>query len=65
MSPGQPELTADFAQRFRGVAGFRNILVHGYIGTDLGRVHALLDTGLDDFVEFARQVESYLRRPAS
>ncbi|MBI2203364.1 MAG: DUF86 domain-containing protein [Candidatus Rokubacteria bacterium] len=58
-------VTADFAQRFRGVAGFRNVLVHGYIGTDLGRVHALLNTGLDDFVEFARQVESYLKRSAA
>lgn len=58
-------LTTDFAQRFRGVAGFRNVLVHGYIGTDLGRVHALLNTGLDDFVAFARQVESYLTRSAT
>jgi uncharacterized protein YutE (UPF0331/DUF86 family) len=31
-------LPADFARRFRGVAGFRNVLVHGYLGVQLERV---------------------------
>lgn len=57
-------LPAGFARRFRGVAGFRNVLVHGYLGTDLERIHALLNSGLDDFVEFARHIEAYLERPA-
>ena len=51
-----------FARRFRGVAGFRNVLVHGYLGVDPERVHELLNSGLDDFVVFAQHVESYLIR---
>ncbi len=56
-------LPAEFALRFRGVAGFRNVLVHGYLAVNLARVHALLNSGLGDFVEFARLVEEYLERP--
>jgi uncharacterized protein YutE (UPF0331/DUF86 family) len=55
-------LPAEFAARFRGVAGFRNVLVHGYLTVDLQRVHQLLNAGLDDFVEFARHVDRYLQR---
>jgi uncharacterized protein YutE (UPF0331/DUF86 family) len=51
-----------FARRFRGVAGFRNVLVHGYLGVDPERVHELLNSGLDDFAAFAQHVESYLIR---
>lgn len=52
----------EFARRFRAVAGFRNILVHAYLTVELPRVHALLNSGLDDFVEFARHVERFLER---
>lgn len=55
-------LPGDFSRRFRGVAGFRNVLVHGYLGTDVARIHELLNAGLDDFAEFARHVEAYLER---
>ena len=55
-------LPGAFALRFRGIAGFRNVLVHGYLGVDLERVHQLLNAGLDDFAEFARHVEAHLRR---
>ena len=51
-----------FARRFRGVAGFRNVLVHGDLGVDPERVHELLNSGLDDFVAFAQHIESYLIR---
>ena len=51
-----------FARRFRGIAGFRNVLVHGYLSVDLERVHALLNAGLEDFVQFARHVEQYVER---
>ena len=52
----------EFADKFRGVAGFRNVLVHGYRGVKLERVHELLHSGLDDFAEFAKHVERFLRR---
>jgi uncharacterized protein YutE (UPF0331/DUF86 family) len=55
-------LPAEFARRFRGVAGFRNVLVHGYLRVDVARVHELLNSGLDDFAEFARHVERFLQR---
>jgi uncharacterized protein YutE (UPF0331/DUF86 family) len=55
-------LPVDFALRFRGVAGFRNVLVHGYLSLDVPRMHRLLNAGLHDFAEFARLVEAYLLR---
>lgn len=58
-------LPRDFAARFRGVAGFRNVLVHGYLDVDLTVVQRLLRSGLDDFVRFARDVERYLGSPAA
>ncbi|MFZ5468995.1 MAG: type VII toxin-antitoxin system HepT family RNase toxin, partial [Myxococcota bacterium] len=36
-------LPPEFGSRFRDVAGFRNILVHGYLEVDLRRVHTLLN----------------------
>jgi uncharacterized protein YutE (UPF0331/DUF86 family) len=55
-------LPSDFAHRFRAIAGFRNVLVHGYLMVELPRVHALLNSGLDDFVEFARHVQRFIER---
>jgi len=52
---------ADFAARFRSVAGFRNILVHGYLEVDLQLVHQVVSERLGDFREFARHVERYLQ----
>lgn len=49
-----------FAARLRGIAGFRNLLVHGYLAVDPVRVHQLLNQRLDDFEELARHVEAYL-----
>ncbi len=54
-------LPAEFARRFRAIAGFRNVLVHGYLGVDLAQLHRLLNAGLDDFVAFARFAEGHLR----
>jgi uncharacterized protein YutE (UPF0331/DUF86 family) len=53
-------LSREFAARFRPVAGFRNVIVHGYLDVDLEIVHRLLNERLDDFAEFARQVSRYL-----
>jgi uncharacterized protein YutE (UPF0331/DUF86 family) len=55
-------LPRDFTARLRGLAGFRNVLVHGYLGVDITRVHQLLNNGLADFEEFVRHVEVYLAR---
>ncbi len=55
-------LPRPFAKRFRGVAGFRNILVHGYLEVDLSIVHGLLTGALRDFVIFATHIEAALDR---
>lgn len=55
-------LDPDFAARFRAIAGFRNVLVHGYLEVDLARIHSLLNQHLDDFVTFAEQVDAFVRR---
>jgi len=53
-------LPGEFAARIRPVAGFRNVIVHGYLDVDLEIVHRLLNDQLDDFAEFARLVSRYL-----
>jgi uncharacterized protein YutE (UPF0331/DUF86 family) len=53
-------LPRPFAERFRGVAGFRNVIVHGYLDVDLTIVQQLLQSGLDDFVTFAARISKYL-----
>jgi uncharacterized protein YutE (UPF0331/DUF86 family) len=53
-------LTREFASEFRAVAGFRNVIVHGYLDVDLEIVHRLLNERLDDFAQFAVSVNRYL-----
>lgn len=49
-----------FVTDFRSVAGFRNVIVHGYLEVDVSVLHAVLNERLDDFLEFADLVEAYL-----
>ena len=58
-------LPADFGERFRRVAGFRNVLVHGYLEVDLELVAAVLNEQLTEFDAFARHVESWLAEPGN
>lgn len=53
-------LTPTFAGRFRAIAGFRNLLVHGYLEVDRRRLHAILNDRLEDFVEFSISVLKFL-----
>jgi uncharacterized protein YutE (UPF0331/DUF86 family) len=53
-------LEPDFVREFRNVAGFRNVLVHGYLDVDLDVLHRLLHEGIDDFEFFAARIEAYL-----
>ncbi len=53
-------LPPEFAARFRGVAGFRNVIVHGYLEVDRALVHRLLNERLEDFIEFASHVNRHL-----
>jgi uncharacterized protein YutE (UPF0331/DUF86 family) len=54
---------ADLYERVRGLAGFRNILVHDYLRVDHRIVHGLLQR-LDDLIELARTLDGYVRRAA-
>ena len=53
-------LPADFATGLRGLAGFRNVLVHGYLEVDLDIVHDVLSRQLPDFARFAQLVRAWL-----
>jgi uncharacterized protein YutE (UPF0331/DUF86 family) len=55
-------LPAEFTQRLRGLAGFRNVLVHGYLEVDPAILRRQLDHGLDDLLIFADRVEEFLQR---
>lgn len=53
-------LDRGFAAEFRDVAGFRNVLVRGYLDVDLAIVHRVLNERLPAFRAFAQQLEHYL-----
>ena len=53
-------LKKEFANQFAPMAGFRNILVHGYIAIDYTKVADYLNSRLGDFETFAKAVASYL-----
>lgn len=52
----------EFARRFSGLAGFRNLLIHEYAKLDSSLVYRHLHDGLADFEEFAEHVLAYLDR---
>lgn len=49
-----------FAQRIRGMAGFRNLLVHGYSAINVAMVYNTLQNNLDDFLKFAYYINRYI-----
>jgi uncharacterized protein YutE (UPF0331/DUF86 family) len=55
-------LSEDLEARLKGLAGFRNILVHDYVRVDPARVRQLLATRLGDFEAFAGAIEAWLDR---
>lgn len=54
-------LPREFVSQFRSVAGFRNVLVHGYLDVDLELLHLLLNERLGDFETFASHIEAYVQ----
>ena len=52
-------LPLEFARHLAPIAGFRNILVHGYLEIDWNLVHSNLQS-LDDLYKFAEFVKAWL-----
>jgi len=50
----------EFAQKIRGMAGFRNVIIHGYSTLDLHKMQAILKNGLADFTEFSRHIVDFM-----
>jgi uncharacterized protein YutE (UPF0331/DUF86 family) len=53
-------LPEDLARTLSAMAGFRNILVHGYDTVDLGILRDVLEHRLDDLLAFARAIRASL-----
>ena len=51
---------AEFAERISGMAGTRNVLVHGYVEVAVERLLDILRDHLDDFGTFAGHIVEYL-----
>jgi uncharacterized protein YutE (UPF0331/DUF86 family) len=57
-------IPASLHERVRGLAGFRNILVHDYLAVDQRVVHQLLGR-LEDLVDLAKALDDYVRRASA
>lgn len=53
-------IEGELRERLRGLGGFRNILVHGYLRIDSDRVSAGLSTSARDFSEFSLAIGRWL-----
>jgi uncharacterized protein YutE (UPF0331/DUF86 family) len=49
-------------ERLKGLGGFRNILVHGYLGIDPERVREALHRGPGDFSDFGVAIRRWLEQ---
>lgn len=50
------DISDDLAARVRGLAGFRNVIIHDYVDIDLDRVAGFVNDRLDDLRELARHM---------
>ncbi len=55
---------ASLREELKGLGGFRNILVHGYLRVDPDRVAHFLQVSPSRFSEFARVVRAWLEKTA-
>ena len=53
-------IPGSFAEKIKGMAGLRNILVHDYLRIDLERLLEFVQFRLEDFLAFMRFVREYL-----
>ena len=55
-------IDAELRERFRGLGGFRNLLVHGYLRLDADRVAEVLADAPERFSALARAIRAWLER---
>lgn len=61
---GRGVLSPALGKRLQGLGGFRNVLVHGYLGIDPEKVYAALQRSARDFTDFEAEILAWLdRRP--
>jgi uncharacterized protein YutE (UPF0331/DUF86 family) len=53
-------ITPELESRLRGLGGFRNVLVHGYLEIDAGRVYRFLQEESLVFGDFGAAIEAWL-----
>lgn len=56
-------LDTELQDRFEGLAGFRNILVHDYVRLDSKKVLDALERAPEDFSLFAQDIRKWLEGP--
>ena len=52
-------IPSEFAEKIRGMAGLRNILVHEYAELDLNKIYDILQNRLIDFYDFIRYIKQF------
>lgn len=55
-------ISRSLRDRLTGLGGFRNILVHAYLEIDSERVYRFLIEELDCFIDFATEIEAFLKQ---
>jgi uncharacterized protein YutE (UPF0331/DUF86 family) len=55
-------LDAELGQRLQAMAGFRNVLVHGYDAVNLAIVRDIVENRLEDLDAFVAAIRGYLAR---
>jgi uncharacterized protein YutE (UPF0331/DUF86 family) len=53
-------IDSELRERFRGLGGFRNLLVHGYLKLDPNRVAEVLADAPERFSALARAIRAWL-----
>ena len=55
-------LPKKLSEKIKGMIGFRNILVHEYLGIDHTLVYGLLQNRLSDFTDFAKAIVTFIEK---
>ncbi len=53
-------IPSELAKEMKGIAGFRNILIHDYIKVDVNEVHRNLQEGPKQFEQFIKIIIKYI-----